>query len=282
MSRVLWKKKQDDSCPSGVLVDRKTLQSGRTVDVYQTPDGKLHEKTTGYLTAYGKRWEKEILPAIQKNAREATKRIKKRFGNHGERFDFEIRRMAEGVIGWLLETDQRSLPPKVLRAEVDSALDYLEAWMLRTDALEKTLRECSRVGHMHNVLSCTEVGAQIDVMVERLLGKDTPWPARVKELRHEVRKRLNRKKESHPADPPPRYDEVFAEGQKGLDSLDKPIEMLKLPSKTVKKARALIRKMVKRDEKRAKKDAKVLCTLPSEPLVSTSTKRCFLRTDKKE
>lgn len=296
MSRIIWQKKGLDassSCPHcggglihemgcpnhdlGQLVDRKTLPSGRTVDVWKTPDGKLHEKTTGRLTAYGKKWEKEILPAIQKNAREATKRIKKRFGEHGEHFDPEIRRTAEGVIEWLLSTDQRSLPPKVLHAEVNAALDYLEAWKLRTDFLEETLRECSRIGHEYCCMVPAEIADKIDYTVEQVLGKADTWPAREKELRRgRVPLKTPISGGLHP-DPPPRYDEVFAKGVEWLDSLDKPVEMLKLPPEKVKKGKALIRKMVKRDKK-----LKVLCTMPSTSLAPTSTKRAFLQTDTKK
>jgi len=130
----------------------------------------LYIKGVG-TTAYGKKWEKEILPQIAENAARATKRVVKRFGEKGERFDPEMRRMAENVIEWLLSTDQSSIPLKVLRVEVNAALDFLEAWKRRTDALEEALRECSRIGHEFCCLLPVEVADKIDFEVGRLFGK---------------------------------------------------------------------------------------------------------------
>ena len=160
-----------DSLSAQKLVTRGTLPSGRTVDIYRAPDGTLRIKTTGYLTAYGKKYEKEILPAIQKNAERASKRVKKQFGKQGERFSPNVRLVAESTISWLLETDQYSLPPKVLQAEVDFALDCLEAWNTRTDALEAALRECSTIAHNVGVnrgASAEKVAGLVDFVIKEV------------------------------------------------------------------------------------------------------------------
>jgi len=155
------------------------FKQGDCVQVVIPPDGFLHTRTTGQLTEYGKRWHKKILPAIQKNAERASKRVLKRFGKRGEHFNPEMRRTAYHVLEWLLETDQHSLPPKVLRAEVNSALDYLEAWKNRTNALEEALSECSTIVHNVGVnrgASAEKVAGLVDYVIEEVMGKSALWP----------------------------------------------------------------------------------------------------------
>ena len=59
----------------------------------------------------------------------------------------------------------------MLQAEVDFALDCLEAWNTRTDALEAALRECSTIAHNVGVnrgASAEKVAGLVDFVIKEV------------------------------------------------------------------------------------------------------------------